>query len=140
MFSCQYPDFFKKIGVFYTPKMAQKFVFPESGLEKFFHDSKMQYVTEPVGRQEKKPLLGLRLPFTPLSPQSSPCSCSCPRSCLCPLPSPPPPPPLLLLPPTTINTILTAPSSTPLSKPLSELDLELESLSDLGWPTAFGAW
>jgi hypothetical protein len=64
-------------------------------------------------------------------------------------PSPPPPPPpplllllllLLLLPPTTINTILTAPSSTPLSKPLSELDLELESPSELGWPTAFGAW
>ena len=27
---------FKKNRVFYTPKMAQKFVFPESELEKFF--------------------------------------------------------------------------------------------------------
>ena len=33
-----------KIGVFYTLKMAQKFVFPESGLGKFFHASKMRAI------------------------------------------------------------------------------------------------
>jgi len=38
------PRLFQKIGVFYTPKMAQKFVFPESGLEKFFHASKMDAI------------------------------------------------------------------------------------------------
>jgi hypothetical protein len=35
---------FSKIGFFYTPKMAQKFAFPESGLEKFFHDLKMRAI------------------------------------------------------------------------------------------------
>ena len=28
--------------------MAQKFVFPESGLEKFFHDSKMRAIDSPT--------------------------------------------------------------------------------------------
>ena len=35
---------FQKNQVFHTPKMAQKFVFPESGLEKFFHDPKMRAI------------------------------------------------------------------------------------------------
>ena len=41
---------FEIIGVFYTPKMAQKFVFHESELEKFFHDAKMR---ESIPRLEK---------------------------------------------------------------------------------------
>src|SRR3569833_145880 len=57
MFSCQYPDFFKKSGVFYAPKMAQKFIFPESGLKKFFHASKMCAIDSPT----RKTLVGSKI-------------------------------------------------------------------------------
>src|SRR3569623_1138026 len=39
---------YQKNRVFYTPKMAQKFVYPESGLEKFFYDSKMRAIDSPT--------------------------------------------------------------------------------------------
>ena len=44
-------------GVFYTPKMAKKFVFPESGLEKFFHASKMRAIDSPT----RKTLIGSKI-------------------------------------------------------------------------------
>ena len=48
---------FSKNRVFYTPKMAQKFVFPESGLEKFFHVSKMRAIDSPT----RKTLVGSKI-------------------------------------------------------------------------------
>ena len=48
---------FSKIGVFYTSKMVQKFVFPESGLEKFFHDSKIRAIDSPT----RKTLVGSKI-------------------------------------------------------------------------------
>ncbi len=46
-----------KIEVFYTPKMTQKFVFPEPGLEKFFHASKMRAIDSPT----RKTLIGSKI-------------------------------------------------------------------------------
>ena len=37
--------------------MAQKFVYPESGLEKFFHDSKMRAIDSPT----RKTLVGWKI-------------------------------------------------------------------------------
>jgi hypothetical protein len=48
---------FSKNWGFYTPKMAQKFVYPESGLEKFFHASKMRAIDSPT----RKTLVGSKM-------------------------------------------------------------------------------
>ena len=41
----------------YTPKMAQNFIFPEPGLEKFFHDSKLGAIDFPT----RKTLVGSKI-------------------------------------------------------------------------------
>ena len=53
----------QKFGVFYTPKMAQKFVFPESELEKFFHDSKMRAIDSPTRKTLVRSKISLKIDF-----------------------------------------------------------------------------
>ena len=54
---------FQKNRVFYTPKMAQKFVFPESGLEKFFHDSKMRAIDSPTRKTLVRSKISTKIDF-----------------------------------------------------------------------------
>src|SRR6185312_8253262 len=55
---------FQKNRVFYTPKMAQKFVFPESELEKFFHDSKMRAIDSPIRKTLVRSKISLKIDFS----------------------------------------------------------------------------
>ena len=43
--------------------MAQKFVFPESGLEKFFHDSKMRAIDSPTRKTLVRSKISSKIDF-----------------------------------------------------------------------------